>query len=76
MNPWPLFSLIPVFWDLEFVAEMIWFGLALSWIPNLKYGKPFGVRRFIAALGTAYWLDQAACCREFHKPLGLYFQAI
>jgi hypothetical protein len=40
------------------------------WIPKLKYVKPFGVRRFIAALGTAYRLDQAACCREFHQPLG------
>jgi len=43
---------------------------ALAWIPKLKYGKPFGVRRFIAAPGTATWLDQAACCLEFHKPLG------
>ena len=47
-----------------------------TWTPKLKYGKPFGVRRFIAALATAYWLDQAACCREFHKPLAAVLQAI
>jgi len=44
-----------------------WF---LSRIPKLEYGKPYGVRRFIAAFGIATWLDPAACCREFHEPTG------